>query len=79
MPAGFNTALLSELGKRLKVNIEISNIESSARTLALTSGKVYVIFWYLYGDNYIVTEREDGILLSDPYYALDNWLYIEKK
>ena len=47
-PAGFNTALLSELGKRLKVNIEITSIDSSARTLALTSGTVDVIFWYLY-------------------------------
>ena len=78
-PAGFNTALLSELGKRMKVNIEILNIESSARTLSLTSGVADVIFWYLYGENYVVTDREDGIQLSDPYYRLDNWFYIEKK
>lgn len=78
-PAGFNTALLSELGKRLKVNIEITSIESSARTLALTSGTVDIIFWYLYGENYVVTDREDGIQLSHPYYHLDNWFYIEKK
>lgn len=78
-PAGFNTALLSELGKRLKVNIEILNIESSARTLSLTSGVADMIFWYLYGENYVVTDRDDGIQLSDPYYSLDNWLYIEKK
>lgn len=78
-PAGFNTALLSELGKRLKVNIEITNIESSARTLSLTSGVVDMIFWYLYGENYVVTDRDDGIQLSDPYYSLDNWFYIEKK
>lgn len=78
-PAGFNTALLSELGKRLKVNIEILNIESAARTISLTSGVADVIFWYLYGENYVVTDREDGIQLSDPYYRLDNWFYIEKK
>lgn len=78
-PAGFNTALLSELGKRLKVNVEIMNIESSARTLSLTSGVADVIFWYLYGENYVVTDRDDGIQLSDPYYSLDNWFYIEKK
>lgn len=78
-PAGFNTALLSELGKRMKVNIEIIGIESSARTLSLTSGKADVIFWYLYGDNYVVTDRNDGIQLSDPYYSVDNWFYIEKK
>lgn len=78
-PAGFNTALLAELGKRLKVNIEILNIESSARTLSLTTGAADIIFWYLYGENYVVTDRDDGIQLSDPYYSLDNWFYIEKK
>ena len=79
LPAGFNTALLSELGKRLKVNIEILDIESSARTLSLTSGVADMVFWYLYGENYVVTDRNNGILLSDPYYSLENWFYIEKK
>lgn len=78
-PAGFNTALLSELGRRLKVNISIQNIESSARTLSLTSGVVDMVFWYLYGENYVVTDMDNGIQLSDPYYHLDNWFYIEKK
>lgn len=78
-PAGFNTALLSEIGKRLKVNIQILNIESSARTLSLTSGAADAVFWYLYGENYLVTDREDGIQLSDPFYSLDNWFYIEQK
>ena len=72
-------ALLSEIGKRLQVNIEIQNIESSARTLSLTTGKTDVVFWYLYGENYVVTDMENGIQLSDPYYELDNWLYIEKR
>ena len=78
-PAGFNTALLSELGKRLKVNIEILNIESGARTISLTSGAADVIFWYLYGENYVITDMENGIQLSNPYYELEDWLYIEKK
>lgn len=78
-PAGFNTALLSEIGKRLKINIELINIESSARTISLTSGVADVIFWYLYGENYVVTDIENGVQLSDPYYDLDDWFYIEKK
>ena len=78
-PAGFNTALLAEIGKRLKINIELINIESSARTISLTSRVADVIFWYLYGENYVVTDMENGIQLSDPYYDLDNWFYIEKK
>ena len=78
-PAGFNTALLSEIGRRLKVNIEILNIESDARTISLTSGVADVIFWYLYGENYVITDMENGIQLSNPYYELEDWLYIEKK
>lgn len=77
--AGFNTALLSEIGKRLEVNIRILNIESSARTLSLTSGVSDIIFWYLYGENYVITDMENGIELSEPYYSLENWMYIEKK
>lgn len=78
-PAGFNTALLSELGRRLEINVELVNIESSARTVSLTSGVVDVVFWYLYGENYVITDKENGILLSTPYYDLDDWFYIEKK
>ena len=78
-PAGFNTALVSELGKRLKVNISFVPVESSKRTVSLTSGVADIIFWYLYGENYVVTDMENGIQLSDPYYALENWIYIEKK
>lgn len=78
-PAGFNTALLSELGRRLEINVELVNIESSARTVSLTSGVVDVVFWYLYGENYVITDMENGIQLSAPYYDLDDWFYIEKK
>ncbi len=78
-PAGFNTALLSEIGKRLQVNFELVNIDSAARTISLTSGTVDVVFWYLYGQNYVITDMDNGIQLSDPYLDLDNWFYIEKK
>ena len=78
-PAGYNTALIAELGKRMRINIDILNIESSSRTLSLTTGVADVIFWYLYGENYVVTDMANGIQLSDPYYSLNNWFYIEKK
>ena len=44
-PAGFNTALLAEISKRLGRNIEISQVASSARSSALASGNVDVVFW----------------------------------
>ncbi len=44
-PAGFNTAVLSELGKRLGKNMEIVVVDSIGRASALSSGKVDVVFW----------------------------------
>lgn len=44
-PAGFNTAILAEIGRRLKKNIELVNIESGARSIALSSGEVDMVFW----------------------------------
>ena len=45
IPAGFNTAVLAEISKRTGKNIELVSIESGARSLALSQGKVDVVFW----------------------------------
>ena len=44
-PAGFNTAVLAEISKRIGRNIELVSVESGARALALSSGTVDVVFW----------------------------------
>ena len=44
-PAGFNTALLAELGKRLNMNIELSQVDSVGRAAALASRQVDLVFW----------------------------------
>ena len=44
-PAGFNTAVLAEIGKRLEKNIEIVQVDSVGRALALAQGNVDVVFW----------------------------------
>ena len=44
-PAGFNTALLAEISKRIGKNIELVQIHSAARSSALASGAVDVVFW----------------------------------
>ena len=44
-PAGFNTALLAEISKRIGKNIELVQIHSAARSSALASGVVDVVFW----------------------------------
>ena len=43
--AGFNTAMLAEIGKKLHRNIELVNVDSAARATALTSKNVDVMFW----------------------------------
>ena len=37
-PVGFNTALISEIGKRLGVNIEFVTVDCGARGIALATG-----------------------------------------
>lgn len=71
-PAGFNTAVLSELGKRLHKNIELVQIESSARAAALESKRVDISFWAVVPLSDIIpknVDKPDGIILSTPYYT----------
>lgn len=45
IPAGYNTAVLAEISRRIGKNIEISVIESAGRSTALASGAVDAVFW----------------------------------
>lgn len=77
-PIGYNTAVLSEIGRRMGVNIELVNIDSGARTSALMSGRVDVVFWYQVWDG--VEKQPDapeGVLLSEPYYEWDTFLHLK--
>ncbi|MBR1859221.1 MAG: transporter substrate-binding domain-containing protein [Selenomonadaceae bacterium] len=70
-PAGFNTAVLSEISKRINKNIELIQIDSAARAAALTSKQVDVVFW-------VVVPQDDkrpadmdkpvGVSVTTPYY-----------
>ncbi len=93
-PAGYNTAVLSEIGKRLKKNIEIISVEAGARSSALTSGRADVIFWYrstkgmtfpkeieIKGENpvnAVMKDANEGVILSEPYYEWQRTLIITK-
>ena len=70
-PAGFNTALIAELGKRLHKNVEIVHVDSAARSSALISGRVDLIFWAIVPVSEIIPADADkpaGTILSEPYY-----------
>lgn len=44
-PAGYNVAVLTEVGRRIGRNIEFVPISASARAMALASGQVDAVFW----------------------------------
>lgn len=43
--AGFNTALLAEIGRRIDRNMEIIQVDSIGRAAALSSGTADAVFW----------------------------------
>ncbi len=79
-PAGFNTAMLAEIAKRLKINIELININAGARAAALASGRADGVFWFWY-DKSTKTPRDipTGVTLTEPYYSWDTLYYVGKK
>ena len=82
--AGFNTAILAEIGKRIECNIEIIHVDASARIPALSSGRADVVFWFeLYSSsNGKEAEQLDlvpGIIVSDPYYGTDLIFNVSKR
>ena len=44
-PAGFNTAMLAEIGRRMGMNVELLQVDSVGRAAALASGAVDAVFW----------------------------------
>lgn len=72
-PAGFNTAVLAEISKRINKNIELISIDSGARASALMSGVADVLFWARKPDDNsdlpTDIDRPDGIIFSTPYFS----------
>lgn len=69
--AGFNTAVLAEIGKRLQKNIEIVQVDSASRAAALTSDQVDIVFWAIVPVSEIIpanADKPDGVELTTPYY-----------
>ena len=80
-PAGYNTAVLSEIGKRLRVNIKTVNVDTGARAAALKSGRVDVVFWFQSNmdSNIPAIDVPEGVILSEPYYDWNEQYFIGKK
>lgn len=83
-PTGYNTAILSEIGKRIKKNIRLISVEAGGRSAALASERADVVFWYrnmggIKSKNKklknamsgVMKDSMSGIILSEPYYEWD--------
>ena len=69
--AGFNTAVLAEIGKRLQKNIELVQVDSVARSLALAEGRVDVVFWTRgMSETLAERNRENGVPSKEELEAL---------
>lgn len=86
---GYNTAILAEIGRRLKRNIRVISVEAGGRSAALASGRADVVFWYRntegiktpkkLGKNLkgvMVDSSSGGVILSEPYYEWDTDLVV---
>ena len=70
-PAGFNTALLAEIAKRIGKNIEIIDIDSGARAAALSGKQIDVVFWAVVPFKGKVPDdidKAEGVEFSTPYF-----------
>ena len=80
-PAGFNTAMLAEVSKRINRNVEVVDIDSGARAAALTANLIDVVFWAIVPLSDKMPDdidKPDGMELSQPYFK-DNVAHIKLK
>ena len=85
-PAGYNTAILAEIGRRLKKNIRLISVDAGGRSAALSSERADVVFWYRNTEGMktpkkiqtkgFMKDKAEGVILSDPYYEWDTDLVI---
>ena len=71
--AGFNIALLTEIANRAQVNIELVQIETGARAISLSSGKVDAVFWTKSVTCTVCgatgAEKIEGTLVTESYFS----------
>ena len=79
-PSGFNVALLAEIARLLKINIELIQVDSNARTAALMSKRADVVFWYETSEDYTWKyDAGEDVILSTPYYSWNEFLHLTLK
>ena len=81
-PAGFSTAVLAEISRRINKNIELISVDNVARASILTSKGADVVFWVAVPkDSTLIPANIDqpvGIVVTEPYYH-DNIAHVGLK
>lgn len=80
-PAGYNVAILTEIGKLLKINFEFVSIEMQAKFAALQSKKIDVIFFHVQSENttYLNELKNNNWIGTVPYYIYRGGCFLVKK
>ena len=77
--AGYNTAVIAEIGKRLNVNIELIYIMSGARAATVMSGRADAVFWIQgFKDVKKHSDIPEMLVLSEPYYEWNEFLFLAR-
>ena len=80
MPAGYNTALLAEIGRLLHVNINLVSGEAGARAAALKSGRVDAVLWVeVMPEGEAQFDKPEGVVVTMPYYGWNKVFMISMK
>lgn len=79
-PAGFNVALLAEIGKLLNVNFEFVSLETPARFAALSAKKIDLIFCNLEGNSVALQAlKNNNWIATKPYFSSEGGYFLVKK
>jgi ABC-type amino acid transport substrate-binding protein len=80
-PAGYNVAILSEIGTQLDIRFDFVSVESSARFAALASGKIDVIFFHFRSEQTpdLFDFDEERWILTNPYYEYMGDYFLVRK
>ena len=78
-PAGYSVAVLAEIGRFLKVNIQPVIVSARARTAALVSERADVVFWYeVNRQSTFQPDIPDEAILSEPYLDWDKFIHLSR-
>ena len=80
LAAGYNSAMLAELGRRLHMNIKLIYTNAASRAAALMSGKADAVFWFEQYSEGVQFDIPEGIITTAPYYGWNKqlWIGLEK-